>query len=97
MPNPPVRRIERCHVAFYRAHLQGIALDEASRLYLGGIDLRKARSTLLWLRDRFRQAALRHGGYGDARLIRTRVGLGSAEGESTSANLPTLEIGRAHV
>ena len=61
-------------MAFYRGWLQGIPLREVADLYLEtGLDLRRAKSTLAWIQDTLRRAALRHGKRGEARLLRLRI------------------------
>jgi site-specific recombinase XerD len=65
------RKLGRHHLAFYRGWLQGLALKTLADRYLEtGLDLRLARSTLTWIQDTIRQAALRHGRHGEARLLR---------------------------
>jgi len=72
------RLIGISHMAFYRGWLQGLPLRDMADLYLDqDIDLRVARSTLLWIRDALRKAALRNGRYGEARLLRTRIAVRS--------------------
>jgi len=68
------RKIGRHHLAFYRGWLQGLDLGQLADRYLeSGLDLRKAKSTLSWIRDTFCQAALRHGQFNKARLLRLRL------------------------
>ena len=69
-----MRKIGVTHMAFYRGWLQGLTLREVSDLYLEtGLDLRVAKSTLGWVQDELRRAALRHGRHGEARLLRVRL------------------------
>ena len=83
------RKLGRHHLAFYRGWLQGVELKALADRYLEtGLDLRLARSTLTWIRDTIRQAALRHGRHGEARLLR----LSLSNSETTAAiEIPTLE------
>lgn len=68
------RKIGLHHLAFYRGYIQGIDIGELANRYLEtGLDLRRAKSTLSWLRDTLKQAALRHGNYRSARLLRMKV------------------------
>lgn len=68
------RKVGRHHLAFYRGWLQGVDLKTLSDRYLEtGIDLRIAKSLLVWLKDFLTQAALRNGKRGEARLQRTHL------------------------
>lgn len=68
------RKIGVTHMAFYRGWLQGLPLREMADLYLEtGLDLRQAKSTLSWVQDMLRRAALRNGRHGEARLLRLRI------------------------
>lgn len=88
------RKVGRHHLAFYRGWLQGLDLKVLADLYLEtGLDLRIAKSTLVWLRDTLSQAALRHGRRGEARLLRLHLAVSQAGGEAISC--PSLEDFRA--
>lgn len=68
------RKIGVTHMAFYRGWLQGLPLRNMADTYLEtGLDLRIARTTLTWVQDELRRAALRHGRRGEARLLRLRI------------------------
>lgn len=68
------RKVGRHHLAFYRGWIQGLDLKDLAERYLeSGLDLRIAKSTLAWLKDTLRQAALRHGKRGEARLLRFHI------------------------
>jgi site-specific recombinase XerD len=87
------RKVGRHHLAFYRGWLQGVDLRELADHYLDfGIDLRLAKSTLTWLQDTFRQAALRHGRHGEARLLRLRL---MAHQSHQATAIPSLDDFRA--
>lgn len=88
------RKVGRHHIAFFRANLQGLDIGEMADKYLEtGMDLRRAKTTLVWIRDTLRQAALRHGKQRDAHLIRLRVAIhGTAD---TVSKAPSLEEFRA--
>ncbi|MBM7131247.1 phage integrase family protein [Dyella mobilis] len=89
------RKISLSHVAFYRSWLNGLSLRDAADLYLEtGDDLRLAAGTMTWIQDTFRRAALRHGRYGDARLIRIRLS-DHRTSQSFPADVPTLDEFRA--
>lgn len=84
------RKIGRHHMAFYRAWLQGLNLGEMGDRYLEtGIDLRKTKTTLLWMRDVIQQAAMRNGKHGMARLLRLRIRV-AVGGVSEADPLPSL-------
>lgn len=73
-PNGVARKIGRHHVAFFRAYLLGIDIGAMADLYLEtGMDLRRARSTLVWVRDTLRQASLRRGKHRNAHLLKLRL------------------------
>ncbi len=81
------RKIGHHHLAFYRGWIQGLDLRDLADRYLEcGLDLRVAKSTLVWLKDTFRQAALRHGRYGQARLLRIHLRI-----DQEALAFPTLE------
>ncbi len=85
----PDRKIGRHHIAFYRGWLHGLDLRVLSDRYLEtGLDLRLAKNTLVWIRDTVRQAALRNGKLGEARLLRTSLALPANVGSLT---YPSLE------
>lgn len=88
------RKIGRHHIAFFRASLQGLDIGDMADKYLEtGMDLRRAKTTLVWIRDTLRQAALRHGKHREAHLIRLRVAiLGPVEAVT---KVPTLDDFRA--
>lgn len=90
---PVERKVGRHHLAFYRGWLQGLDLKGLADRYLEtGLDLRLAKSTLTWLRDTLSQAALRHGRWGEARLLKLRL---AAETDAGCDSFPTLEEFRA--
>jgi site-specific recombinase XerD len=90
------RKIGVTQMAFYRGWLQGMPLRDVADLYLEtGIDLRKAKATLVWIQDTLRRAALRHGRRSEARLLRLRVGEGRTS--SKSAHVPTIDEYRHRV
>lgn len=84
------RKVGRHHIAFFRASLQGLDIGDMADKYLEtGMDLRRAKTTLVWIRDTLRQAALRHGKHREAHLIRLRVVI---QGPVASlAKVPSLE------
>ena len=83
------RKLGRHHLAFYRGWLQGLALKTLADRYLEtGLDLRLARSTLTWIQDTIRQAALRHGRHGEARLLRLPL---SRSQPDAPVEIPALE------
>lgn len=86
------RKVGRHHLAFYRGWLQGLNLSEIGDRYLEtGIDLRRAKACLSWLRDVIQQAARRHGKHGMARLLRLNIQVAVTSGlEQTAATLPSL-------
>ncbi|MGZ8256608.1 MAG: tyrosine-type recombinase/integrase [Gallionella sp.] len=89
------RKIGRHHIAFFRANLLGQDLAAMSDLYLEtGMDLRCAKTTLLWVQDTLRQASLRHGKRGNARLLKMRIAVG---GEAECASTPSLDDYRNEV
>lgn len=78
-------------MAFYRGWLQGLSLSDLGDRYLEtGIDLRRARTTLAWIKDVIQQAATRHGKYGMARLLRLHIRVAVSGDPAGSASLPTL-------
>jgi len=88
------RKIGRHHLAFFRAAILGMDIGEMSDRYLEtGMDLRRAKTTLTWIRDTLRQAALRSGKHREAHLIRMHIGAGG--GESARSPAPTLDDYRA--
>ncbi|MFH2139740.1 MAG: tyrosine-type recombinase/integrase [Pseudomonadota bacterium] len=84
------RKVGRHHIAFFRASLQGLDIGDMADKYLEtGMDLRRAKTTLVWIRDTLRQAALRHGKHREAHLIRLRVAIhGPVE---ITAKIPSLD------
>jgi site-specific recombinase XerD len=83
------RKIGRHHIAFFRAILLGMDMGEMSDRYLEtGMDLRRAKTTLVWVQDTLRQAALRRGKHRDAHLLRMRV----AANSSTIESAPILSL-----
>ena len=88
------RKIGRHHIAFFRAILLGMDMGEMSDRYLEtGMDLRRAKTTLVWIQDTLRQAALRRGKHRDAHLLRIRIAAGSGTNDSTP--IPSLDEYRA--
>jgi len=88
------RKIGRHHIAFFRSILLGMDISEMSDRYLEtGMDLRRAKATLVWVQDTLRQAALRRGKRRDAHLFRMRVAASSSTNER--APIPSLEEYRA--
>ncbi len=88
------RKIGRHHIAFFRAILQGMDIGQMAEQYLEtGMDLRRAKTTLVWVRDTLRQAALRHGKHRAAHLIRLRVAIHATTDSSVAT--PSLEDFRA--
>lgn len=88
------RKIGRHHIAFFRAIILGMDMSEMSDLYLEtGMDLRRAKATLVWIQDTLRQAALRRGNHRDAHLLRIRVAASS--GTTETAPTPSLDEYRA--
>lgn len=86
------RKIGYHHYAFYRGWIQGMDLNVLADLYLDtGTDLRIAKSTLVWLRDSFSQAALRQGHRGEARLLRVHLQQKHKDTSSVNNNIPDLE------
>ena len=85
----PERKLGRHHLALYRGWLQGIPLKTLADRYLEtGLDLRLAKTTLTWIGDTIRQAALRNGKHGEARLLRLSLAAGL---ELPTPGIPTLE------
>ncbi|MDP1940199.1 MAG: tyrosine-type recombinase/integrase [Gallionella sp.] len=88
------RKIGRHHIAFFRSILLGMDMCEMSDRYLEtGMDLRRAKTTLVWIQDTLRQAALRRGRPRDAHLMRMRITATSSANES--APVPSLDEYRA--
>lgn len=88
------RKIGRHHIAFLRSIILGMDMSEMSDRYLeAGLGLRQAKTTLVWIQDSLRQAALRRGKRGDAHLFRIRIAASS--GTDESAPIPSLEEYRA--
>jgi site-specific recombinase XerD len=88
------RKIGRHHIAFFRAILMGMDIGEMSDRYLEtGMDLRRARTTQVWIQDTLRQAALRRGMRRDAHLLRMRIAASS--GTIEYAHIPSLDEYRA--
>ncbi|MDP1573052.1 MAG: tyrosine-type recombinase/integrase [Pseudomonadota bacterium] len=86
------RQIGRHHIAFYRGWLLGLDVRPLADRYLEtGLDLRLARSTLTWVRDSIRQAALRHGRHGEARLLRLHLAQTSQAAGGAATAYPSLE------
>ena len=84
------RKLGRHHLALYRGWLQGVPLKTLADRYLEtGLDLRLAKTTLTWIGDTIRQAALRNGKHGEARLLRLSLANGM---ESAKSEIPTLEV-----
>lgn len=82
------RKIGRHHLAFYRGWLQGVDIKTLADRYLEtGVDLRIAKSTLIWIKDLLTQAALRNGKRGEARLLRSHL----ARGDSSVATIPSID------
>jgi len=85
----PERKLGRHHLALYRGWLQGVPLKTLADRYLEtGLDLRLAKTTLTWIGDTIRQAALRNGKHGEARLLRLSLANGT---ESAKSEIPTLK------
>lgn len=58
------------HFAFFRGYLERLPLDKLADQYLEtGLDLRMARSTLVWIQERLIAGARRAQDYGAARLL----------------------------
>lgn len=93
------RKIGRQHIAFYRGWLQGLDLGDLGDRYLDtGIDLRRAKSTLNWIKAEIRQAAIRNGKFGMARLLRLSIQAAiSAPKVEPDVAAPSLEAFREDV
>lgn len=90
---PVQRKVGLHHFAVFRGWLQGLEIETLADRYLEtGLDLRLAKKTLNWIKDTVRQAALRNGRYGEARLLRVRLGQGE-----TDSKIPDFEDYRAEV
>lgn len=84
------RKLGAHHFAFYRGWMEGLELRKLADQYLEtGLDLRLAKRTLQWITDTLKQAAIRHGRHGEARLL--RLSLGASKGEK----FPSLDDFRA--
>jgi site-specific recombinase XerC len=80
------RKIGLAHMAFYRDWLHGLTLREAAEIHLDtGPDLGRATQTLERIQHSLRQAALQHGRYGEARLLRIRLGVPRGDSSPTAA------------
>lgn len=83
------RKVGRHHLAFYRGWVQGLDIKSLADLYLEtGLDLRLAKATLTWLRDTLSQAALRHGRWGEARLLKLHL---AGEQRDCQKDYPALD------
>lgn len=83
------RKVGRHHLAFYRGWVQGLDIKSLADLYLEtGLDLRLAKATLSWLRDTLSQAALRHGRWGEARLLKLHL---AGEQRDCQKDYPALD------
>ena len=81
------RTIGRHHIAFFRAISLGMDMSEMSDRYLEtGMDLRRAKTTLVWIQDTLRQAALKRSRPSDAHLIRIRLTATSSANERERFN-----------
>jgi len=88
------RKIGRHHIAFFRAIILGMDMSEMAGRYLEtGMDLRRAKATLVWIQDTLRQAALRRGKRRDAHLLKIRVAASASKNEN--ATIPSLDEYRA--
>jgi len=86
------RKVGRHHLAFYRGWLQGLDIKSLSNHYLEtGMDVRRAKSTLAWIQDTLRQAALRHGRRQEARLLRLRIRDGQPAEAVPLGEIPSLD------
>lgn len=87
------RKLGTTHMAFYRGWLQGLPLRQMADEYLEtGLDPRRAKSTLRWVQDELRRAALRHGHHGQARLLRLRIRDERVAATSApAASIPTID------
>jgi len=84
------RKIGYSHMAFYRGWLQGLDVREMADAYLMvDMDLRVIMSTLRWIQDALRRAALRYGKHGEARLLRMRIA--ERRGQRSSAAAPSID------
>ena len=90
------RKIGRHHIAFFRGVILGMDIGEMSSRYLEtGMDVRRAKSTLVWIQDTLRQAALRRGRRRDAHLLRMRITANT--NSSAISACPSLEDYRAEI
>lgn len=62
-------RLERQHLACYRGWLQGLDLRELATLYLDGVDLRKAKALMAWIRQELILVAHRQGRERQAKIL----------------------------
>ena len=86
------RKLGRHHVTFFRAHLLGVDIGAMADLYLEtGMDLRRAKTTLVWVSDTLRQASLRQGNRRNAHLLKIRI---VRDGDDECAELPSLNAFR---
>ena len=82
-------------MAFFRGILHGLGMKEMADRYLEtGIDLRRAKSTLVWIQDTLKQSALRNGKHREARLLRLRLAA-HRDDSSNVSTIPTIEDFRA--
>lgn len=90
------RKIGRHHISFFRGIILGMDIGEMSDRYLEtGMDLRRAKTTLVWVRDTLRQAALRRGRRRDAHLLRMRV---AVDARTVAAqHIPSLDEYRTEI
>ncbi|WP_434716336.1 phage integrase family protein [Paraburkholderia sp. A3RO-2L] len=80
------RRLGADHFAFYRAHLEGVAIEKAAERYLhfAHTEVRAIRGEFRWIRQALNLAALRSGDRRSARLL----GLGPIPVPQTLATPP---------
>lgn len=84
------------HFALFRGYLEGLALEKLADQYLEtGLDLRMAKTTLLWIKERILAGARRERDYSAARLLAIppeRIAAPvDGEGGAAPAATPTLE------
>lgn len=93
------RKVGRHHLAFYRGWLQGLDIGDMGDRYLeSGLDLRRAKTTLRWLRTVIQQAALRHGKHSMARLLRLQIKAAAGSGaDQEPSPLPSLDQFREEI
>lgn len=93
---PVDRKVGRHHIAFFRGVILGMSIGDMADRYLeSGMDIRVAKSTLTWIRDTLRQAALRRGKRRDAHLLRMRFT--TTANSAVNSSLPSLEDFRAEI